>query len=248
MGKVYENILENYNAGRKCVGVLIDPDHLNIKLLEQQVRLGIKHDIDYFFVGGSLITNDSLDKTLTYIKSKTDIPIILFPGSVYQINNKSDAILFLSLISGRNAELLIGQHVIAAPMIKASGIEVLPTGYMLIDGGLPTTASYVSHSMPIPNNKPNIAAATAMAGELLGLKLIFLDAGSGASKAVTADMIKATSNVIDCPLIVGGGITTASKVQENFNAGANIVVIGNAIENSPELIDEIIKTRDSFNN
>ena len=133
-------------------------------------------------------------------------------------------------------------------MIKASGIEVLPTGYMLIDGGLPTTASYVSHSMPIPNNKPNIAAATAMAGELLGLKLMFLDAGSGASKAVSADMIKATSNVIDCPLIVGGGITTASKVEENFNAGANIVVIGNAIENSPKLIDEIIKTRDSFNN
>lgn len=243
MATVYQNIIENYQANKACLAILIDPDEMDISLLSQQVELGIQNKIDYFFVGGSLITDDSLTETLSYIKSKCNIPCIIFPGSVYQVNPKADALLLLSLISGRNADLLIGQHVTAAPMIKKSGIEVLSTGYMLIDSGVPTTASYVSHSIPIPANKPNIAAATAMAGEMLGHKLLFLDAGSGAKNPVSKEMIAKTAKTISSPLIVGGGINSAEKVLENFKAGANIVVVGNAIEKNPELIKEMAAMR-----
>lgn len=246
MVKIYQNIVEKKQAKQKSIAVLIDPDNLNPLILKDLVKLGIENAVDYFFVGGSLITNDSLNSTLTYIKSHTQIPCIIFPGSVYQINPKADALLFLSLISGRNADLLIGQHVIAAPLVKQSGIEVLPTGYILVDSGVPTTASYISHSLPVPYNKPSIAAVTAMAGEMLGLKLFFLDAGSGAKNPVSGAMIQATSAVIDCPLIVGGGIKTAEKVAENYKAGADLLVIGNSLEENPDLITELSKVRFNY--
>lgn len=243
MVKIYQNIVDNKLKNQKSIAVLIDPDNLNPLVLKDLVRLGIENAIDYFFVGGSLITNDSLNSTLTYIKSQTQIPCILFPGSIYQINKQADALLFLSLISGRNADLLIGQHVIAAPLVKQSGIEVLPTGYILVDSGVPTTASYISGSIPVPANKPSIAAVTAMAGEMLGLKLIFLDAGSGALNPVSGEMIRATSDVITCPLIVGGGIKTPEKIAENFAFGADLVVLGNSLEHNPDLITSFAKVR-----
>lgn len=239
MANVLNKIFENKKAGHKSLAVLIDPDNLAQPELEDQVKHALNGDVDYFFVGGSMITEDCLDDTLAYIKSVTNIPVVIFPGSVYQVNDKADAILFLSLISGRNAELLIGKHVLAAPMLKKSGIEILPTGYLLVDGGKPTTASYISNSNPIPNNKPSIAACTAMAGEMLGLKLNFLDAGSGAEQAVTAEMIKATSLATDNPLIVGGGISTVEKAIENWNAGADIIVVGTAFEKNPQLLADI---------
>ena len=243
MGNILSNIFQAKKDNKKSLAVLIDPDSLSRKDLEQQMTEAIKAKVDYFFIGGSMITDDCLDDALSFLKENTSIPIIIFPGSVYQINKKADAILFLSLISGRNADLLIGKHVLAAPMIKKSGIEVLPTGYMLIDSGKPTTASYVSGTLPIPNDKPSIAACTAMAGEMLGLQLVFLDGGSGAEKPVTAEMIKATADVTDSPIIVGGGISTPEKAIENWNAGADIVVVGTAFENDPGIIAEISKAK-----
>lgn len=246
MGKVLDSILQLKAKGSKALAVLIDPDNIDRVKLEQQVDRAVEANIDYFFVGGSMITDDCIEETLTLIKSKSSIPCILFPGSVYQINKKADAILFLSLISGRNAELLIGKHVLAAPMIKKSGIEVLPTGYMLVDGGKPTTASYISNSLPIPANKPNIALGTALAGEMLGLRLNFLDAGSGAEKCVQPEMIKRTSAATDNPLIVGGGIKTPEDAFTAWKAGAEIVVIGNAFETNLNLIQEISETKNTL--
>ena len=239
MGNILSNIFQAKKDNKKSLAVLIDPDSLSKKDLELQMTEAINAKVDYFFIGGSMITDDCLDEALSFLKENTSIPIVIFPGSVYQINQKADAILFLSLISGRNADLLIGKHVLAAPMIKKSGIEVLPTGYMLIDSGKPTTASYVSGTLPIPNDKPSIAACTAMAGEMLGLQLIFLDGGSGAEKPVTSKMIKATADVTDSPIIVGGGISTPEKAIENWNAGADIVVVGTAFENDPGIITEL---------
>jgi putative glycerol-1-phosphate prenyltransferase len=158
-----------------------------------------------------------------------------------QVNDKADAILFLSLISGRNAEMLIGKQVITAPILKKSKLEILPTGYMLIDSGKPTTASYMSNTTPIPHDKNEVASCTAMAGEMLGLKMIFMDGGSGAMNPISAKMIKACSNTIDIPLITGGGINSGAKAVSNCKAGADIIVVGNAIEKNEALIKEIAK-------
>ena len=243
MGKVLEKILQLKNDNKKSIAILVDPDNLSKELLIQQVELAKKYSIDFFFIGGSMITDDCLEDTLDYIKSKCDIPRVIFPGSVNQVSNKADAILFLSLISGRNPDLLIGNHVLSAPAIQKTGIEVIPTGYMLIDGGKPTAASYVSNSFPIPNDKPKISAVTALAGEMLGLRLNFLDAGSGAITKVSKEMIRATTEGTNNPLIVGGGIKTAEGAKDAWNAGANIVVIGNAIESDPKIIEEVSKIK-----
>ena len=173
---------------------------------------------------------------LANIKKVTDIPMILFPGNSFQLSYKADGLLFLSLISGRNAELLIGKHVITAPFLKISPLEIMSTGYMLIDGGISTTVQYMSNTTPIPSDKDDIALSTAMAGEMLGLKMIYMDAGSGAKTPITPSMINAVSTAIDIPLIVGGGIRTPEKVYENVKAGADAIVVGNAIEKDPQLI------------
>jgi putative glycerol-1-phosphate prenyltransferase len=173
------------------------------------------------------------------MKSKSNIPAILFPGNSFQLSYKADAILFLSLISGRNAELLIGNHVISAPFLKVSPLEIIPTGYMLIEGGVMTSVQYMSNTNPIPNTKPDIAMCTAMAGEMLGLKQIYMDAGSGAQKPVSAEMITAVSSTISIPLIVGGGIKSPEQASINVAAGADVIVVGNAIEKDPSLIKEI---------
>ena len=245
--KIYDIISQAKANAQKSFAVLIDPDKINDASLLQTVQVPVASNVDYFFVGGSLVVTDTLDHVVDFIKKNCNIPVILFPGSPDQITYKADALLYLSLISGRNAELLIGQHVISAPFVKQSGLELMPVGYMLIDGGVPTTVSYISNTNPIPSNKSDIALCTAMAGEMLGLKLIYMDAGSGAQKAIPTAMIQQVAKHISIPLIIGGGITTPEKAKENSMAGADIIVVGNAVEKDPALITAIAEAIHSLN-
>jgi putative glycerol-1-phosphate prenyltransferase len=236
---VYEGLMQSRQAGKKKLAILIDPDKMRLGRLDQVVDLAVRYKADYFFIGGSLIVHPQLEQCIQMIRQRCQVPLILFPGSTYQLSNKADAILFLSLVSGRNPDLLIGQHVVAAPYLRRSSLEVLPTGYMLIDGGVPTSVQYMSNTSPIPAAKTDIAACTAMAAEMLGLKLLFLDAGSGAATPVSTEMIAAVRAVTHLPLIVGGGIRSADKVQENLAAGADVIVIGTAVEEDPSLLIDI---------
>ena len=244
---IYINLQKAKKAGKKKMAILIDPDKMRLGKLDEILKLAIEANVDYFFIGGSLIVNNMLDQCLTAIKEACNIPIILFPGDSYQLSYRADAILFLSLISGRNADLLIGKHVISAPYLKLSPLEIISTGYMLIDGGVPTTVSYMSNTIPIPSNKTDIALCTAVAGEMLGLKLMYLDAGSGAQTPVSKSMIEAVSGAVAAPLIVGGGIRTPEKALENVKAGADVIVVGNAIEKDPNIIIEMARAIHSVN-
>tara|TARA_B100001113_G_C21010208_1_gene578912 strand:+ start:19 stop:774 length:756 start_codon:yes stop_codon:yes gene_type:complete len=239
MMTIYKRIIENKKAKNKGFALLIDPDKQDNTQLLSIINKAKKANVDYFFVGGSLLTNDSLEICLSTLKKESSIPVILFPGNAMQVNNKADGILFLSLISGRNADMLIGKQVITAPILKLSPLEVLPTGYILIESGKPTTVSYMSNTTPIPYDKNTVAACTALAGEMLGLKIIFMDGGSGAQNPISEEMIKEVRDSIDIPLIIGGGISSGEKAIANCNAGADIIVVGNAIEKDEDLIIEI---------
>src|SRR5215212_6261408 len=236
---IYQSIAEKKHQGHKSFAVLIDPDKVNHSVLDQLMDLSLKAKVDYFLVGGSLVISNHLDEVVRHIKTNCPIPVILFPGSPTQLSKYADALLYLSLISGRNAELLIGQHVVSAPVVKQSGLEIMPTGYMVIDGGAPTTVSYISNASPVPADKNEIAMCTAMAGEMLGMKLIYMDAGSGAKRAITEDMITKVSRCIEAPLVVGGGIATPEKAYRNCKAGADLIVVGNAIEKDANLIKQM---------
>ena len=236
---IHTHILQSKKEGKKLFAILIDPDKQNKDSLSAIINKANNNNVDFFFVGGSLLTNNNLNSCISTIKENSNIPVILFPGNAMQVHNKADGILFLSLISGRNPEMLIGKQVITAPILKKSNLEVLSTGYMLIESGKSTTASYMSTTTPIPYDKNDVAVCTAMAGEMLGLKLIFMDGGSGAINTISEDMIKSVSEEIDCPLIIGGGINTAKKALKKLKAGADIIVVGNAIENNTDLITEI---------
>lgn len=237
--EVYHTIIQKTAKKKKQLAVLIDPDKSTSKSLLKLIQLSNDMDVDYFFVGGSLMTGGDLDKTIGFIKNNSVIPVVLFPGHYTQVNPKADAILLLSLVSSRNPDMLIGQHVTAAPYLKQSNLEILSTAYLLIDGGKITTASYISNSMPIPSDKSEIAASTAMAAEMLGMKLTYLDAGSGANTPVPAEMIQAVKANTDTPLIIGGGLTTTKKAVDALKAGADIVVVGNALEKTPNLLNDI---------
>ena len=237
--RLYDIFIDRKKNQKKCFAVLIDPDKVAEPQLDELIRLSNDARVDYFLVGGSLVISSHLDEVVQYIKANCSIPVILFPGSPSQVSKYADALLYLSLISGRNPELLIGQHVISAPVVKKSGLEIMPTGYMVIDGGAPTTVSYISNAAPIPRDKNEIAMCTAMAGEMLGMKLIYMDSGSGARFPITESMIEKVSQVIEAPLIIGGGITDPEKAYLNCRAGADIIVVGNAIEKDPGLIKEI---------
>ncbi len=236
---IYHELLEKKRKGQKSFAVLIDPDKVNTSLLDELVELSTRAGVDYFLLGGSLVISNHLDECVQHIKKSCQIPVILFPGSPSQISRHADALLYLSLISGRNPELLIGQHVVSAPAVRQSGLEIMSTGYIVIDGGAPTTVSYISNATPVPADKNEIALCTAMAGEMLGMKLIYMDAGSGARRPITESMIQAVSSQIHCPLIIGGGITDPEKAYRNCKAGADMIVVGNAIEKDPTLIMEI---------
>ena len=238
---LYSQFLEAKKTGAKKFVVLIDPDKVRLGKIQKVLELAVEAGVDYFFIGGSLVVNDMLDYVLTSMKEKCHIPMILFPGNSFQLSYKADGLLFLSLISGRNAELLIGKHVITAPFLKVSPLEIISTGYMLIDGGITTSVQYMSNTAPIPAGKDDIALCTAMAGEMLGLKQIYMDAGSGARNPIPASMISMVSGAIQIHLIVGGGIATPEKAAENAKAGADIIVVGNAIEKDPQLIIDMAK-------
>lgn len=236
---VYQSLVERKQSGQKSFAVLIDPDKVTSSTLSPLVQTANQAGVDYFFVGGSLVISDHLDDCIQQIKTTSSIPVILFPGSPSQLSRYADALLYLSLISGRNPELLIGQHVISAPFVKKSGLEIIPTGYMVIDGGAPTTVSYISGAAPIPADKADIALCTAMAGEMLGKKLIYMDAGSGAKKPISEEMIALVAKSIEVPLVIGGGIRDAEKAYRNCKAGADVIVVGNAIEKEPLLLGEM---------
>lgn len=236
---LYADLLAARQQGTKRLAVLLDPGKLPAEHLRRTVALAAESGVHYFYIGGSLVVNDHLDTLLADIRRQCDIPLVLFPGNSFQLSWRADALLFLSLISGRNPELLIGQHVVAAPYLKASPLEVLSTGYLLIDGGVMTSVQYMSNTYPIPAQKDDIAVCTALAGEMLGLKTLYLDAGSGAQRPVSERMIEAVRGAVSVPLMVGGGICTPQKVAANCRAGADVVVVGNAIEQDPSLIREM---------
>ena len=238
---IYKKILDYKKREKKLFAILIDPDKTDNNSLIQIIKRSNESNIDLFLIGGSLLIKDRIEELIQDIKSHSDIPVILFPGSTVQLSKKADGILFLSLISGRNPEMLIGNHVIAAPFLKESKIEILPTGYMLIEGGRITSASYMSNTVPIPHDKNDIAVSTAIAGEMLGLKMIYMDAGSGAKKTISNEMIKEVTESINIPLIIGGGIKTEQEAKEKFEAGADIIVVGNGIEENLSLINRISK-------
>ncbi|PRZ02184.1 putative glycerol-1-phosphate prenyltransferase [Marinilabilia salmonicolor] len=219
------------------LALLIDPDKCRDKDLEKQTHLINIYHPELILVGGSL-TTQPVDPVVEYLKQHTDVPVVLYPGHPSQVSYKADALLFLSMISGRNAELLIGAHVTAAPAIRQNRLETIPTGYMLIDGGSPTSVEYISQTRPIPAEKNDIAVATAMAGEMLGLRMIYMDAGSGAKNAISADMIRRVKEHLQSPLMIGGGINTPEKLKAAFSAGADIVVVGNVLEKDPTLLKQ----------
>jgi putative glycerol-1-phosphate prenyltransferase len=227
-----------FSKKKKSLALLIDPENTYRKEdLENLMSVSNRADISYVFVGGSLVTHNRIDKVVIDIKASTNLPVVLFPGGLNQISTHADAILFLSLISGRNPEFLISKQVAAAPLVKKLDIKVIPTGYLLI--GSTSSASYMSNTTPIPYHKNDIATATALAGELMGQRAIYLDAGSGASEPVRSEMIEEVKNVISLPLIVGGGITTFDDAYSALEAGADVLVVGNATEKNPQVIKDI---------
>lgn len=226
---------------------MLDPDKVEQDSLATLLARTNEFPVDFFLVGGSLVTNYAHKDVIATIRSHTSVPIILFPGNPLHIEPSADAILFLSLISGRNSEFLIGQHVIAAPLLKKSGLEILPTGYMLVDSDTQTTVSYISGTMPLPHDKPGVAACTAMAGEMLGLQLMYLDAGSGARRPVSPEMIAAVRAVVDLPVIVGGGIRSGEMAYQALKAGTDMLVVGNGIEQDPDLLPQLSAVVQEFN-
>lgn len=244
---LYETLSHRQQRGQKSLAVLLDPDQLDEAACQHLLALSETYPIDYFFVGGSLVMNAHQASLIRFIKSRCSVPVLLFPSHSLHLDTQADGILLLSLISGRNPDFLIGQHVVAAPLIRASNLQILPTGYMLVDTGRQTTASYMSGTTPLPHDKPSIAACTAMAGEQLGLHLIYLDGGSGALYPITPAMIRAVREAVEIPLIVGGGINTVQKAEDAFAAGADVLVIGNQIEKAPEFLAEMSKTVRAFN-
>lgn len=241
--KIINLLLEKKANGNKMFAVLIDPDKANEAHLALLIKLSIHHKVDFLMVGGSLITSSNLDFVVKYCKQHSTIPVILFPSGQLSINEFADGLLFLSLTSGRNAEYLIGQQVSVAPFLINSQLDIMATSYLLIDGGKPTTVSYLSGTNPIPRDKPEIAAATAFAGELLGHQLVFLDCGSGAQQSIKTEMIQKVKEWTTLPILCGGGIDSAGKAKAIWEAGADLIVVGNAIENSLELIKEIAEAK-----
>ena len=231
---------------QKQFALLVDPDKYDDQALDNLIRHINQDPPDLLLVGGSILYNP-IDITITSLKLKTQVPVFIFPGNVIQLSDRADGILFLSLISGRNPEYLIGNHVLAAPHLNRAGIEVIPTAYMLIENGRSSSVEYMSHTRPIPAGKPEIAMATAMAGEMLGMKLIYLEAGSGAEHPVGLDTIKAIRRNISLPLIVGGGISSPAIAKEVLAMGADMFVVGTAIEKDPSMVRAFCALRDKCN-
>lgn len=237
MNNIYTQILDSVANNKKMLAVLVDPDKCMGNNLDKFIKLAKQAEPDLILIGGSL-TTESTDFAIERIKQNCNIPVVVFPGSASQFSAKADAILFLSLISGRNPDFLIGQHVVSAPFIKKSGVETISTGYMLIESGSTTSVEYMSNTRAIPRDKTGIAVATAIAGELLGNKLLYLEAGSGAKLPVPTEIISEVKKQVNIPLIVGGGLRTSADIEKALQAGADIIVVGNILEKEPELMLE----------
>ncbi len=222
---------------KKLLAILLDPDKVSLDKIPSIIKKINNSKTDLLFIGGSLLFKNVLDEFVKIVKENTNFPVLLFPGSAMQITNNADGILFLQLISGRNPEYLISNQVIAAPLLKQTNLEVISTGYLLIESSRETTASYISNTKPIPAHKPEIAMATAMAGEYIGNKLIYLDGGSDALSPIPSDLINKVAANIDLPIIVGGGLRTKEAIQNAYNSGATIVVVGTAFENDTNLLN-----------
>ena len=230
-----------FSSNEKQLAILIDPGKYGVDCLVNLLQIMQQKPPHYILVGGST-TSSSLDETINLIRQYLDVPVILFPGNASQFTPKADALMYLSLISGRNPDYLIGQHVLSSISIKKSGLKVVPVGYMLIESGRMTSVEYISNTKPIPSNKAEIAVCTAVAGELLGMQAIYLEAGSGADRPVPAEMIAAVKKNISIPLIVGGGIRTVEALKNAYASGADVVVVGNILEEKPELYHELFET------
>lgn len=236
---VYKEIIERIEKGEKMFAMLIDPDKQpKENQLKELLEMAEKAGVDFIFAGGSLISRP-IDESISLLKQYSDLPVVLFPGSLWQISEKADALLFLSLISGRNPDFLIGNQVVAAPILRKTNLEIISTGYVLVDCGSRTSVEYMSNTNPIPYTKNDIAVATALAGEMLGFKAIYMDGGSGAEKPISTEMISAVRKSTKIPLIIGGGICNSEQAQNALNAGADIIVIGNAIEKNPNLLRDL---------
>lgn len=234
--KILDRLQEIIHLKGAAYFVLIDPDKTKGEKLAEFAKYCELNGVDAFLIGGSLMIDGDLKSTIDVVKKNSSLPVIIFPGGVNQVVPNADGILFISLISGRNSEQLIGKHVFAAPLIKKYKIEPISTGYILVESGKTTTAEYMSGSKPVPRNKPEIAASTALAAEYLGMKMIYLEAGSGAEYSVPDEMIKLVSDTCSIPVIVGGGIKNANTAREKVTAGANIIVTGNFFENESNWI------------
>lgn len=230
---------------KKALAVLIDPDQGSEAVLKT-AQLCQHHAVDFIFVGGSLITNGVLKDTLKIIKQNYFGLVYIFPGNELMIDEQADGILLLSLLSGRNSEFLIGKHVVAAPNLIKSKLDIVPTAYLLIDGGKETSVSYISNTKPIPADKPDIALATALAGQLLGMQCLYMDAGSGAHQSISVKMIQKVKSQIKIPIIIGGGIKTSETAINIYKAGADAIVIGNGVEDNQSLIEIISQVKNSI--
>ncbi len=241
--KIYQQILEKKERGQKMLAILIDPDKTSQEECLHLLKIAVQFPPDVFLVGGSLMTRDHLELIVSTLKEHTQVPVVLFPGNYAHLTPLADGLLFLSLISGRNPEYLIGQQVVAAPLLRQMPIEVMSTGYLLVDCGKQTTVSYISNTTPVPYDKPEIAACTAMAAELIGMKMIYADGGSGAARPISTHMVRAIRKSIDLPLIIGGGITSPQAAAAAYQAGADMLVVGTAIERSPTFLQDLFEVR-----
>ncbi|TAF32203.1 MAG: geranylgeranylglyceryl/heptaprenylglyceryl phosphate synthase [Cytophagales bacterium] len=235
----------NYQ-NKKHLALLLDPDKIEKKSLQAYLT-SANAQPDFLLLGGSLLTEGTLSELVTFLKTCTQLPLIIFPGNYLQIDSRADGFWLLSLLSGRNPEFLIGQHVVAAPVLKKSQLHIVPVAYLLIEGGAPTSVSYISHTQPIPAHKPELAACTALAGEQLGMHLVYLEAGSGALKPVGVDTIRAVKQTVNLSIVVGGGIRTAEAAHQAWSAGADVVVVGSAAESRLKVIEEMAQMRDRIN-
>lgn len=237
MKSIYDHIVASKKQNRRLFAVLIDPDKFNPEVIREANRA----KVDLLFIGGSGLRKEKFHRCMNAVKKMTKIPLVIFPGGSDQISEKADAILLLSLISGRNPDYLIGEHIRAARQLKRSRLEIIPTGYVLINGGKKATTYKVSRTSPIKHSDTELAVTTSIAGELLGMKLIYLEAGSGAKKPLSNEMIRNVKKNISIPLIAGGGVDSPEKAKALFRAGADVIVVGNAIEKDRTLVKQIAR-------
>lgn len=241
MNSIYSHILASSSKGEKHLVVLIDPDKMEVEDLSSFLRKLNESVAKYIFVGGSTVDDNATEALVVEIKKHSNLPVVLFPGDVTQITNHADALLFLSLISGNNSEYLIGKHIKAVQMLRTSHLEIIPTGYILIENGKQTAVEKVTNTKPLPRENISLITDTAKAGELLGMKLIYLEAGSGALHPVPPELVSKVKSELNVPLIVGGGIRTKKQLDEAYKAGADMVVIGTAFEDDSSFFNELKK-------